>query len=512
MNPPAKRWVLDPLGSDPMVRRGPAARAWRFVARDVWGTEPDGLRPGKRFAYRWARVLYLTLRSFDGDRCVLRAAALTYTTVLSLVPLLAFSFAILKGLGFYSDLREQRIDPYLNRLFGEIEAPPPSVSDTLTGVLVEPPPEGLTQLRSGFDQVLNLVDQTDVKGLGAVGLLVLLLAALRLLSSIEAAFNEIWGVGRPRRWIRKLSDYLTIVIITPILLVLAVALTTAVQNAGFVEFLERNLPIDVVVQSVVRLAPLLIASAVFTLVYLVMPNRRTRLGSAAIGGVVAGCLWQLALQLHIAFQIGVANYNAIYAGFAALPIFLVWVQTSWLVVLFGAELAFAHESEREYHGFATVQASEPRRQAFKERVALRALTRIADAFLAGAPPLDAAALGKEIGVHPREVDDVLGELARAGVVSLADGAAPGTPTWLPARSPERIRVDDVVAVLRGDDEAPLEARNELDRHLERLLGKRIEEARTSAFNLTLRELVDDARRRGALEPDAALHEPRAQPS
>lgn len=510
MNPPAKRWVLDPIGTAPLVRRGPAARAWRFVTRDVWGTEPEGLRPLKRRAYRWSRVLYLTLRSFTGDRCMLRAAALTYTTVLSLVPLLAFSFAILKGLGFYKELREEHIDPYLDQVFGAL--PPEPVSATKSESAVETAQTGLAQLRGGFDKVLDLVDQTDVKGLGALGLLVLLLAALRLLSSIEEAFNEIWGVDRPRRWIRKLSDYLTIVIVTPILLVLAVGLTTAVQNAGFVEFLHAHLPIDLVVEVVVRLAPLFIASAVFTLVFLVMPNRRTRLRSALIGGFVAGTLWQIVLEVHIAFQIGVANYNAIYAGFAALPIFLVWLQLSWQIVLFGAELAFAHESEREYHGYASLAASEPRRQAFKEQVALRALVRIADAFLAGAPPLDASTLGKEIGVHPRDVDDVLSELARSGIVSHAESEDRSQPTWLPARSPERIRVADVVSVLRGDGEPGPRARGELDRHVERLAAKLDEEARTSAFNLSLRELVDDARRRAVPESDAALHEPRVQPS
>jgi membrane protein len=511
MNPPPKRWVLEPLGTEPMVRRGPVARAWRFVTRDVWGAEPEGLRPVQRRLYRWSRVLYLTIRSFLGDRCMLRAAALTYTTVLSLVPLLAFSFAILKGLGVYKEFRDEHIEPYLDRLFGGMHVPnlAETAHEAAQSAAQQP---GLLQLREGFDRVLDLVDQTDVKGLGTFGLLVLLFAALRLLSSIEAAFNDIWGVDRPRRWIRKLSDYLTIVIFTPILMVVAIGLTTAVQNHGFLEFLHRNLPIDVVVRAGVRLAPLLLASALFTLVFLVMPNRRTRFRSALIGGCVAGVLWQIVLEVHIAFQLGVANYNAIYSGFAALPIFLVWLQLSWQIVLFGAELAFAHESEREYHGFASVAAREPRRPSYREQVALRALVRIADAFVAGAPPLDASTLGKEIGVHPRDVDEVLAELARHGIVSHAESEDRSEPTWLPARSPERIRVADVVTVLRGEGLPGPEPRGEVDRHVERLFAKLAEETRTSAFNLSLRELVDDARRRAVLESDAALHEPRVQPS
>jgi membrane protein len=507
-----KRWILEQLGASSMLSSSPIGRLWRFVSRDVWRVDDGRLSWPRRALHRVVRVGYLTFKSFAGDHCVLRAMALTYTTVLSLVPLLAFSFATLKGLGWYEELRTRQIDPYLDELFGRLEGPAPAVAlESSPAVLVGPPdPVGVTQLRQGFDHVLDMVDRTDVKGLGAIGLLVLVLAVLRLLSSIEASFNEIWGVRKARSWVRKLSDYLTIVIITPIFLVVAVGVTGAAQSVGVVEFIEKRLALGAVVEFGIRAAPLLIGWGAFTLVYLVMPNRRGKFSSAAIGGAVAGLLWQLTLLAHIKFQIGVAKYNAIYAGFAALPIFLAWVQLSWLIVLFGAELAFAHESEREYRGLATY---EPRQHAYRESLALRAMTRVASAFLAGEPPPSSVAVAATLGVSPREVDEVLRDLERGRLAAHVDQleGADG-PSFVPARDPATIRVTDILDALAGVGvDAPLPATDELDARVDSLLLKLGEEARTSAYNRSLRDLVDEARRRAAA-PEATASGLRAEPS
>lgn len=478
MQQPAKRWIIEQLATSSLIADTPLGRVWRFLSRDIWRADPEKHGLVRACVYRVCRVGFLAVRSFSGDRCVMRASALTYTTILSLVPLLAFSFAILKGLGFYEELRAQRIDPYLDELFG-----PRNASAA-----------GGAQLRDGFDHVLNLVDQTNVKGLGAIGLAVLLLAALRLLSSSEASFNEIWGVHKSRSWVRQLSDYLTILVVTPIFLVLAIGVTTAAQNAGVIAFVETRLSLGFVVQGLIKLAPVLIGGGVFTLLYLVMPNRRSKVSSAMLGGFVAAFAWQLSLVAHISFQIGVANYNAIYAGFAAFPIFLVWVQVSWLIVLFGAELAFAHESEGEYRGFA---AYELRSQSFRERLALRALTRICADFLEGTPPRSAAAMAGALGLSPREVDEVLQELVRGGLVAQVernDGAA--APGFLPTRDPSQITVIEALAIYRGEGSVGnVIALDELDRGVDRALDKLDEEARSSAHNLNLRECVERARHR-----------------
>jgi membrane protein len=338
-----------------------------------------------------------------------------------------------------------------------------------------------------------------------------MLAALRLLASIEHSFNEIWGVRRARRWIRKLSDYLTILIATPIFLVVGIGLTTGAQNAGVARFLDEELALGFLLSWAIGLLPVLVGWVAFTLVYLVMPNRRARFRSAALGGLVAAILWQLALLLHIRFQVGIAKYNALYASFAALPIFLVWIQTSWLIVLFGAELAFAHESEQEYRGFAGYQEHH---HAFSEQIALRAMARICDDFLAGRPPRSLAAHAAGLGVSPRELDEVLQDLLAGGLVAAVETVERiDGPAYVPARDPGRITVVEVFDVLRGEGlDEPVAAAIELDRQVDRTMARLDEEARSSAHNRTLRELVEAARRHEVLEAGSAVVEPRVQPS
>jgi membrane protein len=432
---------------------------------------------------------------------MIEASALTYVTVLSLVPLLAFAFAMLKGLGFYDEFRHQRIDPFLDRwLLG-------GASDVTATPNADPALiHGAIDLRNGIAQVLDLVEKTDLKALGFVGLIVLLAAVIRLLGSIEGSFNEIWGVRKARSWVRKLSDYMTMVIVTPMFLVVAIGVTTAAQNRGVSAFFRERLSLGFVIEGLLHSLPLLLGWLAFTLMYLVMPNRRGKFSSAALGGFVAATLWQLSLVIQIQLQIGIANYSPIYASFAALPVFLVWVQTSWVIVLFGAELAFAHESEPEYRGIAAYQTHY---QAFKEQVALRALTRISAAFLSGSEPPNAGTIAAQLGISPREVREIVDQMQRGGLVAPVDPSAAGHTGFLPARDPGLLTIVDVLAVLRGEGrDARIEPQGELDRHVDRLQTQLDAEARSSAFNRTLRDLVEETRKR-----EAALHaEPVAQTS
>lgn len=514
MQPPAKKWVLEQIAESALVASGPLGRTWRFLARDVWRADVEGLSRARRALYRACRVLFLTARSFAGDRCLVRAAALTYTTVLSIVPLLALAFAALKGLGYYEELRATYIDRYLDGLFGTaapletaVGAPAPALDDAaaslsaLSRPIVERPPPAPTgvELRRGFDQVLNLVDRTDLKGLGFLGLTVLIAAVLRLLGSIEGAFNEIWGVTKSRAWVRKLSDYVTIVVAVPLAAVIAIG---AVRAAQSIDGLES------IVRAAKFLLPMLSGWALLALAYLVMPNRRQRFASVLLGSFAGALAWQLALVVYVQLQIGLARWNAIYASFTAIPLFLFWVQTSWLIVLAGAELAFAHESEPSYRGFAGATAHS---QTFGEQLALRAMTRLTEAFLDGRPAPSAAAIAASLGLAPREVQEPLAALQRAGLAAAVEGGE--SAGFLPARDPARIAVADVLGAMRGVGvEAPLAASSEIDRHVDRLIAGLEAEQRGSAYNRTLRDLVLEARRREAAHPAAALTEPRAQPS
>ena len=500
VNDPKKPWLAERFRAPARSGKGPIDRVHRFFARDVWLVRTESLPALPRALYRAARVVFLSLRAFLGDDCLQRASALTYITALSILPLLALAFSVLKGFGLYDSLVEEQIEPYLDRTLGALS----TASTAQGGVAVEGP-----ELRVAVHEILTRVETTDFGGLGFIGLLIVLWAAMRLLGSIEGAFNRIWGVVRSRSIVRRAADYLAIVIAVPIFLVVAIGITTAAESPAMQNLVNGRMGLDVLIQLVLRGAPLAGGWMLFTFVYMVMPNARARFASVVLGGFVANVLWQIALYAHVRFQIGVANYNAFYAGFAAIPVFLVWVQLSWTIVLLGAEVAFAHEHEPAYR---TLHSHEDLRPGAREVLALRAAQRITAGFLSGAERPTAAAMAAELGVAPREVEGVLGELEQAGLVVRAEDLVAHTQVFVLARDPGSITLKHVIEALRGPKAgtATVPARAAADVALDRLLARLDEESAGSAYNIDLAELVRRSQRSEA-EPQA-LEQPRVQPT
>lgn len=452
-------------------------RLGESIAREAW--QPARLAMGglRGAGWRFARIAWLAGRGILRDQCLLRSQALTYITVLSLVPLLALTFAVAKGLDFYAVLRHDVIEPFLDRTFGTLPVPGEAVASA----------EGGLAMRMALDQVLNFVDGTKFSALGVVGLLALLYTGLKLLGAVEQAFNDIWDAPRPRTLLRKVSDYLAMVVVTPILLLAATALTTAAHRSDFAQFLRDSAGMGVVLDVLLRMAPLAALWASFTFLYFAMPNANTRLSSAALGGFVAGLLWQGALLLHIQFQVGVAGYSAIYASFAALPIFLVWVNVSWVIVLLGAELCFAHQSEPSY---AEAPSAKPSSPALWITAGLRAVLRIATDFAAARPPRTSTAIAEDLALPEPRVAGSLALLERAGILAVADHQ--GESCWIPARDPATVRVKDVLDALRRiGPPVDLAPRTNSDLVADRVLAGLESELDASDHNRTLRELADE---------------------
>jgi membrane protein len=460
----------------------PRRSKWRIVrwfAEDVW-TPPAARRGG---IWRLSRILYLATRGFFDDRCLSRASALTYITVLSLVPLLAFAFSMAKGFGIYQSLLNDTINPFLDRTFGELQQ-----QDA-----VHLPAEGSHEIRSAIAQVLGFVEKTDVSALGLFGLAVLMYTVIKLLATIERSFNDIWGVQRSRSLIRKVADYMAMVIITPLFLFVAAGVTTAAQNSGAVEFLRQRLGMQAPIDFLTRLTPLLALWLGFTFVYMAMPNARTKLLSAVIGAIVAGTLWQIALVLHLRFQVGIARYNAIYSSFAALPVFLIWVNVSWVIVLLGAELCFAHQSEPSY---VHVAHSRPRDHAFKEQVGLRVMTRVGEGFLSGAPPRTSLALAAEIDVPQRELEEVIYVLVDHCL--LAETTEAHELAFLPARDLDSITVKMVLDALKGTaGPVDVPVRDHVEEQIDRILGGINAEIAESRWNRSIKSLAEASLRERA---------------
>jgi membrane protein len=440
------------------------ARVRLFFAERIWSVRVAELRRGQALLYRASRVAYTAVLGFFANRLTVRAAALTYYSILSIVPFLAFAFAVLKGFGAYRNFVEGVLRPYLQDTFGANPA-----------------------LLGSMERVLQFVDRTDVSKLGAAGLLVLIYTSISLLSSVEDTLNQIWGARSRRSFLRQVTDYVTLLVVAPLLVTAAAAAVTAAQSSTVVLFLRDALGLGGIIDFVLQLAPFAIVGIAFFATYEILPNVRVRPASAALGAAVAAVLWQGALVLYVRFQAGVASYNALYSVLSAVPVFLVWTYVSWVVVLAGAQVAASHQNERAARQrFRAARVDQGVREALAEVVA----AHVARAFLSTGPWREATELADRVGVSALTVDEVLDALARAGLLVRADTGREGG--WVPARDPDAIRVSDVRDALRRDAAAET-----VRAAIERSLGPELRGVvhasdaalRSSPLDVTLRELA-----------------------
>lgn len=440
-------------------------RLARFFGVRIWMVRLVDLRPGRALLYRGSRIAYSTVRGFRENRLTFRAAALTYFTVLSIVPFLAFAFSVLKGFGAYRSFVDGFIRPYIAATFG----PNPA-------------------LRTAIEKVLDFVEHTDVSSLGTVGLLFLLYTSISLLSSVESVLNAIWGAKRKRPFLRQVTDYTTLLVTTPLLFLVAITFATAAQSSGIVAFLRHQLALGLVIDFFLRLSSLLVTCLAMVILYLILPNVRTRISSALLGGLLSGVLWQISLILHVQFQVGVARYNALYAGFGAIPIFMVWTYVSWLVVLLGAQLAAGHQNEQTMRQMLRARHAD---QALKEWLAVAITAHLARRFVRGGSKLTALGLADRLEVPALAIEDIVESLMRADIV--AKSVAGTEIVYLPARDLDNVRVEDVREALRRDPQATdlrAAVEQQLGPRLRALLGALEQERRQSRHNLTLRALAD----------------------
>jgi membrane protein len=417
-----------------------AARIAAFLNQDQWAVELGSLPTLKAMRIKFSRVFFLTVRGFISDRCMFRASGLTYITILSLVPMLAFAFSVAKGLGAYGKLRDDTIEPFLESTFGAVGASEVGAGAVGAEVSAE---GGLGDVRQVIETMLGYVEDTDVSGLGLFGMALLAFTAIKLLGSIEQSFNEIWGVHRSRTLIRKVSDYMSITVVVPILLVTATGVNSAAENAEFTSMLREKWHLGPLFEMVAKLSSLFVMWIGFAFVYLFMPNTKVRISSALIGGIVGGTLWQAAQVIHVAFQMGVAKYNALYAGFAALPVFMIWIHVSWVTVLLGAEAAHAHHAEPSYQRrIGALRLT----QMGREVMALRTMVRVVARFLRGETPPNVEDLSLSSGVPAETLEEVLEPIRSKGLISRVE--EDDEVCYLPGRDPAQIHVQDVLDAMR----------------------------------------------------------------
>lgn len=303
-------------------------RNFRTYFREALWNFPLSQETGFRhFWLKWLRISYLALRGFFRDKCSLSASSLTYYTIMSIVPILALALAIARGFGYQEKLQAEMLHRF---------------------------PDQEVAFTELFKYASTLLEQAKGGIIAGVGLGLLFLTVALLLHNLEGILNHIWGVKKQRRWQRIASDYFAIMLIAPIFFIFASSVTVFV-----VESIEKGievLPISKWAISwllfLVNLIPYGLFGFLFTFLYLVMPNTQVSFRSASIAGIFAGALYLFVQLSYIYFQIGVNRYGAIYGSMAAVPLFFIWVQVSWFILLLGAELSCAHQTvgQHEFEG------------------------------------------------------------------------------------------------------------------------------------------------------------------
>ncbi len=421
-------------------------KAQNFALQHLWISLTQWLPQGSAF-------FSVVRKKVQDDALSLRAMGLTYVTLLALVPLLAVMFAVLKAFGVHNLIE-------------------PSLAQAL-----EPLGEQGAEITR---HVLEFVSNLRVGVLGAVGVAALFYTVVSLISKIEDSFNHIWQARHSRTWGKKCSDYLSVVLVGPVLVFTALTVIASAQSHTVVQYLIANELLGPLIIVATQLMPFAFLCIAFTFLYVFVPNTAVRFGSALLGGVVAAVLWQLAGVGFAAFIAGSARYAAIYSGFAILVFFFIWVYASWLIILVGAEVACFHQYPSSYR--AELNGKTPLSQ---ERLALTALVVITRRYLAEQAPWSVAALAKNMRVQFSALEPLIDMLLAKGVLLQTvepEGIVPGRP-------PEQIAVASVLAILRapGDEPAAIDGGDAISA----LLDRRNRAVEQALDGITLRSLATD---------------------
>lgn len=356
----------------------------------IWHTSLSDISKSKLFLIKQLRIAVLAARGFAMDKVQLRASSLTLYTLISTIPVIAIAFAIAKGFG---------LDQNLEQLIANEMHTHPEVFNWL----LEKAQTAISQTRGGY--------------LAGIGAIVLIWAVMSLLDQIERSFNHIWQIRSARPWYRKFTDYLAIMLMAPVFLITASSVTVFI-GTELSDFMNRAAILDIfkpLISFLVKFIPYFIFWIGLTVVYIILPNTKVKFIPAFVSGIIAGTILQLLQWLYIDLQFGISRLSAIYGSFAAIPLFIVFLQSSWLVVLLGAEVSFANQnlSRYEYESEA-LNVSHYQKRA----LVIMIMNMITRNFSDGSKPLSAENIAGNLKIPVRLVRDILQDLGSVELVSV----------------------------------------------------------------------------------------------
>ena len=413
-----------------------------FLKKDIWRIRARDLSTLEWYLIVPLRVILLTVRGITERKANLQASALTFYSILSVVPVLAMVFGIAKGFGFQKNLEKFLLE-------------------TLQGQ------EEIAQKIFHFAQTTL----ENVKGglVAGIGIIILFWAIVMILSHIESALNDVWGVKKGRPLIRKISDYLSLMLICPVLFFMSSGLTVFISSSARI-MVERIAILKAVSPAIffsLGFTRFLTLWILFTFLYIFLPNTKVRFKAGLIGGVLAGTLFIFFQWFYILLQVGVARYNAIYGSFAALPLFFIWLRYSWLIVLFGAEVSFATQNVNTFEFEQDCLAAS---YAFKRLLSLRMVHLMVKRFSNGEESLDANQIAQRLDTPVRLVHELLFKLSMCGLISETVRSENGTITYQPGYDPDILTIQSVIDTLEkcGSDKIPIQSTESLGKIAESL--------------------------------------------
>lgn len=429
-----------------------------FNAR-LWRDDIRKLRFWPRASIVIVRLLVVLTRQLVDGQLNLRAMSLVYTTLLSIVPLLAVSFSVLKGFGVHN-----QVEPLLLSFL----EPLGQKGEELT------------------NNIIGFVENVRVGVLGSLGLLFLLYTVVSLIQKVEASFNYVWQVERLRGLAQRFSSYLSVILIGPVLVFSALGLTATAMDNSLVQQLLSIEPFGYLVVLLGRLVPYLLVIAAFTFIYMFIPNTRVNLVPALAGGLLAGVLWQSSGWAFAAFIASSSKYAAIYSGFAILILLLIWLYLNWLILLLGAQVAF-YVQHPQYMTRQPVQLHLSNR--LRERLALQVMFMVADHHIHQRDPWTAEALTHHLGLPMQPVHHVLQLMVDCGFLAETSDAP---PAYLPRRDVETITLAGLYEVVRSAGENRFLAFASLpyQQQVEETMAMLQQAVKTQLGERTLKDLVE----------------------
>ncbi|MDH4233317.1 MAG: YihY family inner membrane protein [Nitrospirota bacterium] len=433
-----------------------------YLTRKLWQTDLDAVGTVRSCWLKFLRFLYVLLLELSEEQLALRAMSLVYTTLLSIVPLLAVSFSVLKAFGVHTQF------------------------EIFLYYFLEPLGEKGVDLSL---KIIGFVENVKISVLGSVGLALLVYTVMSQLQKVESALNYIWNVKGTRSFEKRFSNYLSVLLVGPVLIVSAVGITGSLMSTSVVQKILSIKSLGTVIYAAGQVVPYLLVIAAFTFVYIFLPNTKVRFSAALTGGIFSGIAWKISGMLFASFIATSAKYSAIYSGFSILILFLIWLYWSWFILLVGGKVSFY----QQYPAFIYAKKeSLSLGNRMKEQLALMIMFLIGSHFHQNKPAWNLASLSRRIGLPGTLISSMLALLENKGLIS-PSGEEP--PVYLPAKDPEIISIREILDVVRVSGDMSLDVKEGIPSvdgmitHMEKALYQSVE-------NATLKSLIISAKKSG----------------